>query len=67
MFNLWELMIPITLYNEEGIETIHLIDEEVLSYIEALEFNNEILQSTVDRTHQVVEENLMLTHPIHNN
>ena len=60
-------MIPITLYNEEGIETIHLVDEEVLFYIEALEFNNEILQSTVDRTHQVVEENLMLTHPIHNN
>lgn len=60
-------MIPITLYNEEGIETIHLIDEEVLSYIEALEFNNEILQSTVHRTQQVVEENLMLTHPIHNN
>ena len=60
-------MIPITLYNEEGIETIHLIDEEVLSYIEALEFNNEILQSTVNRTQQVVEENLMLTHPIHNN
>lgn len=60
-------MIPITLYNEEGIKTIHLVDEEVLNYIETLEFNNEMLQVIVDETQKVVEENLMLTHPIHNN
>jgi len=60
-------MIPITLYNKEGIGTIHLVDEEVMSYIERLEFSNDILQGTVDKTQQVVEENLMLTHPIHNN
>lgn len=59
-------MIPITLYDKEGIETVHLVDEEVMSYIETLEFSNDILQSTVDKTQQVVEENLMLTHPIHN-
>jgi len=60
-------MIPITLYNEEGIETIHLVDEDVMSYIEGLEFSNQLLQEVVDKTHQVVEKNLMLTHPIHNN
>jgi len=60
-------MVPITLYNEEGIETIHLVDEDVMNYIEALEFSNQLLQEVVDKTQQVVEENLMLTHPIHNN
>lgn len=60
-------MIPITLYDKEGIETFHLVDKEVMSYIETLEFSNDILQSTVGKAQQVVEENLMLTHPIHNN
>ena len=60
-------MIPITLYNEEGIETIHLVDDGVMSYIETLEFNNQLLQEVVDKTQKFVEENCMLTHPIHNN
>ena len=60
-------MIPITLYNEEGIETIHLIDDDVMSYIETLEFSNQLLQEVVDQTQKFVEENCMLTHPIHNN
>jgi hypothetical protein len=60
-------MIPITLYNEEGIETIHLVDDDVMSYIETLEFNNQLLQEVVDKTQKFVEENCMLTHPIHNN
>jgi len=60
-------MIPITLYNEEGIETIHLVDEDVMSYIETLEFSNQLLQEVVDKTQKFVEENCMLTHPIHNN
>jgi hypothetical protein len=60
-------MIPITLYNEEGIETIHLVDDDVMSYIETLEFSNQLLQEVVDKTQKFVEENCMLTHPIHNN
>ena len=60
-------MIPITLYNEEGIETIHLVDDDVMSYIETLEFSNQLLQKVVDKTQKFVEENCMLTHPIHNN
>lgn len=60
-------MIPITLYNEEGIESIHLVDDDVMSYIETLEFSNQLLQGVVDKTEQFVEENCVLTHPIHNN
>jgi hypothetical protein len=60
-------MIPITLYNEEGIETIHLVDDDVMSYIETLEFSNQLLQEVVDKTQKFVEENCMLTHSIHNN